>query len=148
MIIFNKLTKWNEGLSCALKIQEFLFIIQYTHYFGRSYLFPYWSLGFQICRYGYQNTAEIEEVVEENREYRIPYDIQYADIDYMERQLDFTLDEINFSGLPDLINKVRDEYNMRFIIILDPAVSTDEGDDESKDRLKIVFFSITKTQLN
>ena len=66
----------------------------------------------------------------------------------MERQLDFTLDEINFSGLPDLINKVRDEYNMRFIIILDPAVSTDEGDDESKDRLKIVFFAITKTQLN
>jgi len=28
---------------------------QYTHYLGRSYLFPYWSLGFQICRYGYNS---------------------------------------------------------------------------------------------
>ena len=59
----------------------------------------------------------------------------------MERQLDFTLDEINFSGLPDLINKVRDEYNMRFIIILDPAVSTDEGDDESKKPISIFFLT-------
>ena len=66
----------------------------------------------------------------------------------MERQLDFTLDEINFSGLPDLINKVRDEYNMRFIIILDPAVSTDEGDDESKDRLKIDFFQLQRLYQN
>ena len=51
-------------------------------------------------RYGYQNLAEIETVVNENRAYNIPYDVQYADIDYMERQLDFTLDAINFAGLP------------------------------------------------
>jgi alpha-glucosidase (family GH31 glycosyl hydrolase) len=25
---------------------------QYTHYFGRSYIFPYWSMGFQLCRNG------------------------------------------------------------------------------------------------
>jgi alpha-glucosidase (family GH31 glycosyl hydrolase) len=53
-----------------------------------------------LNRYGYQNLAEIETVVNENRAYNIPYDVQYADIDYMERQLDFTLDAINFAGLP------------------------------------------------
>lgn len=43
-------------------------------------------------------------------------DIQYADIDYMERQLDFTLSP-HFAGLPALINKIREE-GMRFILIL------------------------------
>lgn len=45
-----------------------------------------------------------------------PQDVQYTDIDYMERQLDFTLSP-EFAGLPDLVNKIREE-GMRFIIIL------------------------------
>ena len=102
---------------------------QYTQYLGRSYLFPYWSLGFQLCRYGYQSLDEIKTVVDENRAYGIPYDVQYADIDYMERQLDFTLDERNFAGLADYVDKIRSEYDMRFILILDPAISADEGSD-------------------
>lgn len=43
-------------------------------------------------------------------------DVQYADIDYMERQLDFVLNP-KFSGLPDLVDRMRDE-GMRFIFIL------------------------------
>ena len=46
----------------------------------------------------------------------------------MERQLDFTLDEENFSGLPDYIEHIRKEYNMRFILIFDPAISAGEHD--------------------
>ena len=38
------------------------------------------------------------------------------DIDYMERQLDFTLNP-RFAGLPALINKAHEE-GMRFILIL------------------------------
>ncbi|NWS82756.1 MGA protein, partial [Toxostoma redivivum] len=51
-------------------------------------------------------------------------DVQYTDIDYMERNLDFTLSP-NFSGLPALINKIKAE-GMRFIIILDPGISVNE----------------------
>ena len=53
----------------------------------------------------------------------------------MERQLDFTIDEINFSGLADYVTKIRTEYDMRFIIILDPAISADEGTDPEKTRV-------------
>lgn len=42
--------------------------------------------------------------------------MQYADIDYMERQLDFVLNP-KFSGLPDLVDRMRGE-GMRFIFIL------------------------------
>ena len=52
-------------------------------------------------------------VVEENRAARIPYDVQYGDIDYMERQLDFTIDTRDYVGLIQSVQKWRDEYNMR-----------------------------------
>lgn len=43
-------------------------------------------------------------------------DVQYADIDYMERQLDFVLSP-DFEGLPALVDQMRSE-GMRFIFIL------------------------------
>ena len=43
-------------------------------------------------------------------------DVQYTDIDYMERQLDFTIDD-EFNDLPQFVDKIRSE-GMRYIIIL------------------------------
>lgn len=43
-------------------------------------------------------------------------DVQYTDIDYMERQLDFTLSP-HFVGLPDLVETIHND-SRRFIIIL------------------------------
>ena len=43
-------------------------------------------------------------------------DVQYTDIDYMERQLDFTIDD-EFHDLPQFVDKIRSE-GMRYIIIL------------------------------
>uniref|UniRef100_A0AAQ5XRX1 alpha-glucosidase n=1 Tax=Amphiprion ocellaris TaxID=80972 RepID=A0AAQ5XRX1_AMPOC len=97
---------------------------EYTALIGRPVLPAYWSLGFQLCRYGYANDTEIENLYNDMRAAEIPYDVQYADIDYMERQLDFVLDP-DFEGLPALVDKMRAE-GMRFIFILDPAISGNE----------------------
>nr|XP_019950458.1 PREDICTED: maltase-glucoamylase, intestinal-like [Paralichthys olivaceus] len=51
-------------------------------------------------------------------------DVQYADIDYMDRQLNFVLDP-EFKNLPALVDSMRGE-GMRFIFILDPAISGNE----------------------
>ncbi|NWZ34302.1 MGA protein, partial [Brachypodius atriceps] len=51
-------------------------------------------------------------------------DVQYTDIDYMNRNLDFTLSP-RFAGLPALVDKIKSE-GMRFIIILDPGISANE----------------------
>uniref|UniRef100_A0A3B3V9A7 alpha-glucosidase n=1 Tax=Poecilia latipinna TaxID=48699 RepID=A0A3B3V9A7_9TELE len=91
---------------------------------GRPVLPAYWSLGFQLCRYGYADDSEIEELYRGMKAARIPYDVQYADIDYMERQLDFVLDS-QFQNLPRLVDNMRAE-GMRFIFILDPAISGNE----------------------
>uniref|UniRef100_A0A8C4WYN7 alpha-glucosidase n=1 Tax=Eptatretus burgeri TaxID=7764 RepID=A0A8C4WYN7_EPTBU len=100
---------------------------QYTELIGRPMLPPYWALGFQLCRYGYKNDSEIEELYKAMKLAGMPYDVQYADIDYMERQLDFTLDKEDFSHLPQLIEQMHSE-DMHFILILDPAISANETD--------------------
>ena len=104
---------------------------EYTSFLGKSPMFPYWSLGFQLCRYGYNSLEAVQQVVEENRAFGMPYDVQYGDIDYMERQLDFTIDPKNFDGLTDFVHKIRTEYNMRYIAILDPALSMDEAGEQA-----------------
>ncbi|KAH0624124.1 hypothetical protein JD844_007538 [Phrynosoma platyrhinos] len=97
---------------------------EYTRLIGRPVMPPYWALGFQLCRYGYKNTSQIAELYEAMRTAKIPYDVQYTDIDYMERKLGFTLGK-NFSDLPDFIRQIKAEGS-RFIIILEPAISGNE----------------------
>ncbi|XP_045686064.1 maltase-glucoamylase, intestinal-like isoform X2 [Phyllostomus hastatus] len=52
-------------------------------------------------------------------------DVQYCDIDCMERQLDFTYDDVNFAGLPEYIKKLKND-GMHYVIILDPFLTKDE----------------------
>ncbi|MFH4983435.1 hypothetical protein AB6A40_010144 [Gnathostoma spinigerum] len=66
-------------------------IQQYLGLIGRPALPAYWSLGFQMCKYGYKDTQELKEAVSSVREAGIPFDVAYADIDYMNRYQDFTL---------------------------------------------------------
>ncbi|XP_075403992.1 sucrase-isomaltase, intestinal [Tenrec ecaudatus] len=97
---------------------------QYHEVIGQPVMPPYWAMGFQLCRYGYRNTSQVEQLYNEMVAAQIPYDVQYTDIDYMERQLDFTIDD-EFRDLPQFVDKIRGE-GMRYIIILDPAISGNE----------------------
>ncbi|XP_067946524.1 sucrase-isomaltase, intestinal-like [Watersipora subatra] len=95
---------------------------QYTQLIGRPYMPPYWSLGFQLCRYGYKNTKDIQAAVNRTLDAGIPHDVQYADIDYMDGRKDFTVDPIHFHDMPAYFRKLQDDH-MKIIIILDPAIS-------------------------
>ncbi|XP_038308445.1 putative maltase-glucoamylase-like protein FLJ16351 isoform X4 [Canis lupus familiaris] len=97
---------------------------QYTELIGRPAMTPYWALGFQLSRYGYQNDIEISQLYDAMMAAQIPYDVQHVDIDYMDRKLDFTLSP-NFKNLSLLIDEMKKD-GMRFILILDPAISGNE----------------------
>ncbi|XP_064418118.1 maltase-glucoamylase [Latimeria chalumnae] len=101
-----------------------LVVQEYTALVGRPVMPAYWALGFQLCRYGYQNDSEIADLYEDMKRAGIPYDVQYTDIDYMERQLDFTIGP-KFARFPALVNQMKSE-GMRVIVILDPAISGNE----------------------
>lgn len=97
---------------------------QYTQLIGRPMIPPYYGLGFQLCKYGYQSVDEIKEVVNRTKQAKIPQDIQYADIDYMDYNADFTFGE-NFTQLPDYVSEA-DKSGLRFILILDHVINTEK----------------------
>lgn len=53
-----------------LKHQYFLSVFQLI---GRPVMVPYWALGFQLCRYGYRNDAEIASLYDEMVAAQVPY---------------------------------------------------------------------------
>lgn len=45
-------------------------------------------------------------------------DVQYADIDYMDGRKDFTIDPVNFGDLATYFSELKQNHNMKTIIIL------------------------------
>ncbi|CAD5115204.1 DgyrCDS4198 [Dimorphilus gyrociliatus] len=97
-------------------------IQQYTSLIGRPFMPPYWSLGFHLSRYGFRNTSDMRAAVERTTANNIPLDVIHADIDYMDRQRDFTIDNKNFKNLPNYLEGLWNKSKIRTIIILDPAL--------------------------
>ncbi|XP_059166951.1 probable maltase-glucoamylase 2 [Physella acuta] len=100
-------------------------IQQYTGVIGRPMMPPYWSLGFQLCRYDYHNITNLQEAVDSTARYQIPHDVQYVDIDHMDTQKIFTVDHVRFPGLNDYFKSLQ-AGGMRIIYILDPCMISNE----------------------
>ncbi|XP_041330517.1 lysosomal alpha-glucosidase-like [Pyrgilauda ruficollis] len=98
---------------------------QYTEAIGRPHMPAYWSLGFQLSRWGYNSLDVLKETVSRMKHYDIPYDVQHYDIDYMERRLDFTYDKVNFAGLPEFMKEMK-KNGKHNVVILDPFITKDE----------------------
>ncbi|KNC74142.1 hypothetical protein SARC_13303, partial [Sphaeroforma arctica JP610] len=96
---------------------------QYQALVGTPWMPPYWSLGWQQCRYGFKDLSEIKNVYNEYMRQAIPLEVIYTDIDYMHRWRNFTNDPINFE-LEDLREFVKTvhEDDRRINIIVDPCI--------------------------
>ncbi|KAK8799491.1 hypothetical protein WA158_006040 [Blastocystis sp. Blastoise] len=93
---------------------------QYTTLVGKPFLPPVWGLGFQLCRYNYGNLNHIQEVHERMEKYDIPYDVQWSDIDSLDKCYIFTYDKVKFEGLPLFIDKLHNEQR-KYVVIIDPS---------------------------
>lgn len=100
-------------------------IQQYTELIGRPYFPPYWALGFHLCRWGYENSRNLKEVIKRMRDSKIPYDVQWNDIDYMDRHLDWTYNTKNFAELPEIVEDLH-AHGQHYIMIVDPGISNQQ----------------------
>ncbi|CAF0715427.1 unnamed protein product [Brachionus calyciflorus] len=100
-------------------------IQQYSRLIGRPMMPPYYALGFQLSRYGYNTLDNMKGAISRTVNAGIPLDIQHGDIDHFERKKDFTYDKVNFAGFPEYINELKSK-GIRFIPIVDPALVTNE----------------------
>ncbi|XP_036804631.1 lysosomal alpha-glucosidase [Oncorhynchus mykiss] len=96
---------------------------QYLEVVGYPAMPVYWALGYHLCRWGYGSSNATWDVVKNMRNYGIPQDVQWNDIDYMDRSLDFTFDPTAFSTLPDMVKDLH-SHGQRYVMMLDPGISS------------------------
>ncbi|XP_051856102.1 lysosomal alpha-glucosidase-like [Antechinus flavipes] len=98
---------------------------QYQQVIGFPTMPPLWGLGFHLCRWGYGSSNQTWETVKNMRNYLIPQDAQWNDIDYMEGSRDFTVDPEHFGTLPQLVMDLH-KHGQYYVPIVDPAISSSQ----------------------
>ncbi|XP_069807724.1 lysosomal alpha-glucosidase [Dendropsophus ebraccatus] len=98
-------------------------IRQYHETIGLPFMPPFWSLGFHICRWGYSTSDMTEEVVRNMSKANMPLDVQWNDIDYMDKYRDFTYDKKRFSNYPNMVTGFHAQ-GVKYVMIVDPAISS------------------------
>ncbi|MBS4539109.1 DUF4968 domain-containing protein [Clostridium sp. D2Q-11] len=83
-------------------------------------------LGYQQCRWSYENRDELMTVAKKMREENIPCDILYLDIDYMKDYKVFTVDSEKFKEFKEM-NDILKGMGYKLVVIIDPGVKKEEG---------------------
>jgi len=93
---------------------------------GKMPLPPRWSLGFQQSRYSYVPESRAKEIVDTFRNKKIPIDVLWFDIDYMDAFKVFTFDSETYPD-PKGMNAYLHQNKMKGIWMIDPGVGIEEG---------------------
>ncbi|HEY0947500.1 MAG TPA: TIM-barrel domain-containing protein [Opitutaceae bacterium] len=93
---------------------------------GRMPLPPRWALGFHQCRYSYHPDSRVREIADAFRERRIPCDVIWMDIDYMDAYRVFTFRKDEFPD-PKGLNQYLHQRGFKSVWMIDPGVKVDPG---------------------
>lgn len=97
---------------------------RYTELTGRIALPPLWFLGFQQSRWGYYPQERVLALAKEFRARKIPCDVLYLDIDYMDGYRVFTWDTSRFPDPKGMLDTLHAQ-GFRVVAILDPGIKID-----------------------
>lgn len=86
-------------------------IQQHVQIVGRPPLVPYWSLGFHLCRYGFNHINKAKETTERTIQAGIPYDVMWLDIDFMQDRTMFKLNQKGFKGLKQWVDELHSKVS-------------------------------------
>jgi len=99
---------------------------RYTDLTGRMELPPKWAIGYHQCRFSYYPESRVREIASTFRKKRIPCDVIYFDIDYMDGYRCFTWNRKRFPDPKRLTDDLRD-IGFHTVAIIDPAIKQDPG---------------------
>ena len=93
---------------------------------GTMSLPPLWSLGYQQCRFSYQPDTQVMEIADKLREHKIPSDVIWMDIDYMDGYRIFTFNPKEFAN-PKKLNDYLHQNHFKAVYMIDPGVKAEPG---------------------
>lgn len=96
----------------------------YAEMTGKTPLPPIWALGNQQSRWSYFPEKRVREIADGFRKNRIPADVIYLDIDYMDGYRVFTWDKKRFPDPPKMISDLKAD-GFQTVLIIDPGIKTD-----------------------
>jgi len=85
---------------------------------------PRWALGYQQCRFSYTSENRVREIADTFRTKKLPCDVIWMDIDYMEGYRVFTFNQKNFPN-PKQLNTDLHAKGFRSVYMIDPGVKAD-----------------------
>lgn len=87
---------------------------------------PLWALGYHQCRFSYVPEARAREVATTMREKKIPCDVIWFDINYMDGFRVFTISDKEFPD-PKRMNRFLHDNGFKSVYMIDPGVKADEN---------------------
>jgi alpha-glucosidase len=114
-------------------------IENYTSLTGRMPMPPIWGLGFQQSRWSYYPDKQVMDIAQTFRDKKIPLDVLYLDIHYMDAYKVFTWHPERF---PNPLKMVNDLTNMGIhtAVIIDPGIKVEKGYEPYEDGVKKNMF--------
>jgi alpha-glucosidase len=99
-------------------------LTDYAELTGKTPLPPIWALGNQQSRWSYFPDSRVREIANGFRKNRIPADVIYLDIDYMNGYRVFTWDKSRFPDPPKLVSDLKAQ-GFQTVLIVDPGIKVD-----------------------
>lgn len=87
---------------------------------------PMWAIGYHQCRYSYNPEARVREIAKGFRDRKIPCDVIWFDIDYMNEYRVFTFDSKQFPD-PKKLNADLGSMGFHRIWMIDPGIKQETG---------------------
>lgn len=91
---------------------------------GHIPLPPRWALGYQQCRYSYNPDTKVREIADNFRSRKLPCDVIWMDIDYMDAYRIFTFRKDEFPD-PKGLNTYLHGQGFHTVWMIDPGVKVD-----------------------
>jgi alpha-glucosidase len=91
---------------------------------GTMPLPPRWALGYHQCRWSYNPESRIRQLADDFRKHKVPCDVIWFDIDYMDSFRCFTFDKEQFPDTTKLNADLRAQ-GFRTVYMIDPGLKVD-----------------------
>lgn len=99
---------------------------QYTALTGHTPLPPRWALGYQQSRFSYYPESRVYEIAKDLREKKIPADVIYLDIDYLQGYKAFDINRTYFPTFGKMVQDLAKD-NFKLVVISDLHLKVEKG---------------------